>query len=266
MKDLLERLESLSPEKRTLMVQLLKKQGKQFNVFPVSFAQQRMWVLDQLLEKSGLYTISGGVRLHGSLHPDALQQALSAIVARHEALRTVFVELSGQPVQVIQPVTPLTLPVQDLSHLPTRGQESEVQRLLTEESERGFDLARGPLLRSLLLRLSQCEHLLLVSVHHIVFDGWSLGILIGELGQVYEAYVQGRPSPLPALPLQYADFARWQRTWLESGRVQEHLAYWRKQLAGVLPPLQLPTDRPRPARPRFVGAQVSFQVSAKMTE
>jgi amino acid adenylation domain-containing protein len=235
-------------------------------VFPTSFPQQLLWLLDQLEPGRAIYNLPGPVRLTGALDIAALEQSLNEIVRRHEALRTTFDEVDGTPVQVIAPGLELTLPVTDLCHLPAGEREAASRRLVTEEARKPFDLARGPLVRAELLRLGDQEHVLLLTMHHIVSDGWSLQVLNKELAALYEAFSAGRPSPLPGLPIQYVDFAHWQREWLQGEALEKQLAYWRAQLAGAPAVLELPTDRPRPAEQSFRGAQASVMLPASLTE
>ncbi len=278
---------------------------------PLSFAQQRLWFLDQLDPGSAAYNVPSAVRLTGTLgalNVGALEAALSTIVHRHEALRTVFERgTDGMPVQVIRPPEPVSLPVVDLSglktspptplpspplppgegrHLPTlatlaaqtdlpfpplpvaggamgeggQGGEVPARRLALSEARRPFDLVQGPLLRAVLLKRGEREHDLLINMHHIVSDGWSMGVLVGELTALYAAFSTGRPSPLPALPVQYADFAVWQRQWLTGPVLEAELDHWRERLAGAPPALELPADRPRPAVQTFRGATVGFHL------
>ncbi|HEU5381257.1 MAG TPA: amino acid adenylation domain-containing protein, partial [Ktedonobacteraceae bacterium] len=231
-----------------------------YQIFPVSFAQQRMWVLDQIIPDPAAYTILGGLRLTGKLHRRALEQALSEIVARHNVFRTVFLAVGGRPVQVVKPPSALHLVPCDLCHLSQAEQETEVRRLLAEEVHRPFDLAKGPLFRPSLIQLGEEEHVLMLTVHHIVFDGWSQGVLIQELAQLYEAFAAGQPSPLSTLALQYTDYTQWQREWFQGSMMQEQLAFWRKQLSGSLPRLELPTDHPRPPVQTSAGARYVFAV------
>ena len=211
---------------------------------PLSFAQERLWFLDRLQPGSAAYNIAGAVRLAGRLSVAALAAALAAIVERHEALRTTFRAGTGGPVQAIAPAAAaaLPLPLVDLAGLPS----SEPSRLASEEAARPFDLASGPLLRATLLRLAAEEHVLLLTLHHIVFDGWSLGVFVGELTALYTAALAGRSSPLSPLPIQYPDFAVWQRSWLTGAELERQLGWWRQRLAGAPATLDLATDRPRP--------------------
>ncbi|MBV9124651.1 MAG: amino acid adenylation domain-containing protein, partial [Planctomycetes bacterium] len=231
---------------------------------PLSFAQQRLWFLDQLEPGHPFYNIPAALRLTGALDVTALERSLAEIVRRHEVLRTTFAVEDGRPVQAIAPELTLSLPVVDLSGLPAAECESEVRRLAWEEAQRPFDLTRGPLERVTLLRLGDREHVLLLTLHHIVADGWSIGICLRELAALYTAFTSGRPSPLPELPIQYADFARWQRQWLQGDILDNQLAYWKERLAGV-PALELPTDRPRPAVQTFRGATCSWMLSDKFS-
>jgi len=225
---------------------------------PLSFAQQRLWFIDQLEPDRSVYNFPAAVRLKGPLNLMALKQSLNAIVKRHEALRTTFPIVDGRPVQVIAPLLTLTLPIVDLRELPEPEQESEVQRLATNEAQRPFDLAEGPLVRATVLQLGENEHVGLLTMHHIVSDGWSTGILIREMAVLYDAFCSERPASLPELPIQYADFAHWQRQWLEGEVLETELSYWKQQLLGAPPLLELPTDHPRPAVQTFRGAHQSF--------
>ncbi len=233
---------------------------------PLSFAQQRLWFLDQLESGSPFYNIFAPVRLKGRLDLQALECTLTEIVRRHEALRTTFRTVEGRAVQVIAEARPLSLPVTDLSYLPPERREAEARRMAEEESQRPFDLARGPLLRARLLRLDEDEHLAMLTLHHIISDGWSAGILIRELAALYQAFNAGLPSPLAELPIQYADFAAWQRRWLQGETLDIQLAYWKRKLGGDRAALQLPTDRPRPAVQRFRGAHEALALGAGLSQ
>jgi len=233
---------------------------------PLSFAQQRLWFLDQMQPDSPLYNLPEAVRLIGSLDTIALERSFNEMVRRHEALRTTFQTVDDQPVQVIAPPAPLPLKRIDLTALGKAAQEAEVQRLVNAEAQQPFDLAHGPLLRVTLIRLNDAEHVALLTMHHIVSDGWSMAVLIQELTTLYTAFWMGQPSPLPELPIQYADFAVWQRQWLQGKVLDRHLSYWRNQLSGDLPVLQLPTDRPRPRVQTFRGATHAFALPVGLTE
>ncbi|MDQ3803309.1 MAG: condensation domain-containing protein, partial [Acidobacteriota bacterium] len=277
--DLLKDIESLTSQQRAALEQLAKKAGialpepslaprpPGMNSVPLSFAQQRLWFLDQLEPGSPVYNLSSAMRLSGSLHVGALRGSLNEIVRRHEALRTSFTNADGQPAQVIhdEGAVTLALPVMPLAHLPEPEREAEVQRLSAEEARCPFDLTEAPLLRATLLRLSDHEHVILFTMHHIVSDGWSLGVFVRELTTLYEAFSAGRPSPLPALPIQYADYALWQRRDLRGEKLEERLSFWRKQLGGDLPVLELPTDRPRPTVQNYRGAWHTFTLDAGLT-
>ncbi|MGE6764073.1 amino acid adenylation domain-containing protein, partial [Corallococcus interemptor] len=225
---------------------------------PLSFAQQRLWFIDQLEPGSPLYNVPVAVRLQGTLQRGALVRALNEIVRRHESLRTTFELHEGQPVQRIHPYARLPLADVDLVGLASEEQEKEVRRRLAVELEEPFHLNKGPLIRAGLLQLGSTEHVLLITMHHIVSDGWSLGVLIREVGALYAAFAEGRPSPLPELSLQYAGYAAWQRGWLKGDTLQKEVDFWRKKLAGAPPVLELPTDHPRPAVRGNAGAVHSF--------
>jgi amino acid adenylation domain-containing protein/non-ribosomal peptide synthase protein (TIGR01720 family) len=223
----------------------------------LSFAQQRLWFLAQLEPVASIYILPVSFALKGPLDLLALQQSLSEIMSRHEILRTRFVLLQESPVQVIDPPAPLDLPLLDLAALPEEARESQARQLATEETRRRFDLAGGPLWRTRLLRLGAREHILLLSMHHLLCDGWSMSVLFRELSVLYAAFSAGRTSALPDLPLQYADYVLWQREWLVGELFQEQLVFWKKQLTD-LPQLSLPTDHQRPALQRFQGRSLTF--------
>ncbi|HYO16637.1 MAG TPA: non-ribosomal peptide synthase/polyketide synthase [Thermoanaerobaculia bacterium] len=231
---------------------------------PLSFPQERLWFLEQMQPGSVAYSIPGAVRLLGDLDVAAFRAALTKIARRHEALRTTFALRGGGPVQVISPQPALAIPLIDLGGLP--GSEAEALRLGTAEAARPFDLTAGPLLRCALLRLSAGEHVALLNMHHIVSDGWSMGVLVAELGALYAAFTQGRPSPLPNLPVQYPDFAIWQRGWLAGEALEAQLAYWREALAGAPGVLELPADRPRPAAQSFRGGSAAVALEAELSD
>jgi amino acid adenylation domain-containing protein len=230
-----------------------------------SFAQQRLWFLDQLEPGSPAYNLPLAVSYRGSLHPALLAAGLAEVVWRHEALRTVLQAVDGEVVQVILPAGPVPLPVVDLEALPAVRREGEVRRALAEEGLRPFDLGSGPLLRVFLLRLGAREHVLLATMHHAVSDGWSMEIFRGELEVLYGALRRSEPSPLAALPVQYADFAVWQRRWLAGAALADQLSYWRQRLAGAPPVLELPTDRPRPAVRSYRGAMRRWDLPPGLT-
>ncbi len=253
MNDISQRMKSLSPEKRELLALQLKKRGSQFNSFPLSFAQQRLWLLDQLEPGNSSYNIPTAIHFRGRLDVVALEQSFNIIIQRHESLRTTFAVVQGQPVQMIAPAAKISLPVRDLSSLSEDEREAEVQRQATREAQRSFDLANGPLLVISILKLSEREHVVLVNTHHIISDGWSINVLMQELAVIYTAVLAGQPSPLPDLPIQYADYAVWQRKWLQGNVLEQQLTYWRQQLTGAPALLDLPTDRPRPAIQTYRG-------------
>lgn len=233
---------------------------------PLSFAQQSLWFEDQLVPGGNTaYNIQTTVRLDGPLDTGALEQALNEILRRHESLRTNFADVDWQPAQIIAPALTVTLPVKDLTTLPEDERETVALRLAAEATREPFDLARDPLLRVVLFRLGDDRHLLVIVVHHIIFDAWSMGVFTRELAALYEAYRKGLASPLAELPIQYADYAHWQREWLQGEVLERQLAYWTRQL-GDLTELRLPTDRPRPAQQSFRGAHLYFRFSESLSD
>ncbi|MCF2150416.1 Non-ribosomal peptide synthetase [Desmonostoc muscorum LEGE 12446] len=233
---------------------------------PLSFAQQRLWFLDQFEPNSAFYNIPAALRLVGTLSFAALEQSLKEIIQRHETLRTNFITVDGKATQIIQTQTNWKVTVVDLQHLSTSSQELAVEQLTHEQEIQSFDLASETLIRATLVVLSLTEHVLLVCMHHVVSDGWSMGVFVEELRSLYNAYSIGQPSPLLPLPVQYADFAIWQRGWLQGEVLQKQLDYWQQQLGDAPTFLPLPTDRPRPAVQTFAGAYVEFALSVELTQ
>lgn len=262
----------LTDRKRAALETLLRREGiesapspsisraDRTRPLPLSFAQQRLWFLDQLVPGNPFYAEHVAVRLRLPLNVNALQRALNEIVRRHESLRTTFDVVDGQPVQRIRPDCSVDLPVLDLRPVGAARAEAEAATIATEEARRAFDLATGPLFRTRLLRVAEQEFVFLLTMHHIVSDGWSMRVFARELTTLYAAFLSGRPSPLTELPIQYADFAVWQRGWLAGEILEQQLDYWRARLAD-LPALQLPTDRPRPSVQSYRGAVVDAVLS-----
>ncbi|HEV7860841.1 MAG TPA: amino acid adenylation domain-containing protein, partial [Pyrinomonadaceae bacterium] len=233
---------------------------------PLSFAQQRLWFLDQLEPGNALYNVPAAVRLRGSLDESALEQSLYEIVRRHESLRTTFKASDGEPVQIINAPQPLNIAVHDLRHLASNDRQAQCAALLSEDAQTPFDLSTGPLLRVRLIRLAFEESVLSLMLHHIISDGWSMGVFVQELSALYEAFAQGAPSPLAELPIQYADYAAWQRQWVQGEMLDVQLGYWKQQLAGAPPMLELPTDRPRPSIQTFRGASQTLAISKSLSD
>jgi non-ribosomal peptide synthetase component F/acyl carrier protein len=237
---------------------------------PLSFAQQRLWFIDQLDPGSPLYNISARIAVEGPLNAQALESSLHMLFNRHEILRTTFVQSghngTSHPIQVIQDKTKKGLEVIDLSAFSEDERDHWVHKLARSDGEQPFDLTQGPLLRAKLLRLEDQRHILLVSMHHIVSDGWSMGILVKELVQCYEAFAAGQTPSLADLPIQYADYSVWQREWLRGETLEKHLAYWKEQLSSVTAYPSLPTDRPRLAESSHQGASHDFKLSREVTE
>ncbi|HTK11072.1 MAG TPA: amino acid adenylation domain-containing protein, partial [Ktedonobacteraceae bacterium] len=233
--------------------------------YPVSLTQEGLWFLHQLEPESTAYNVYSVLRIGKALEVETLERSLNTLVDRHEALRTIFRTRDGKPVQVITPTLKLILPALELQYLPPAEREAEARRLASIEACRPFDLAKGPLLRALLLRLAPEESLLLLTVHHIVFDGWSLNVLLSELSSLYEAFARKQPSPLPDLALQYSDFSVWQRELLQGERLAAQLGYWERLLANGPEILELPFARPRPASPTTQGTTYLLTLSRTLT-
>ncbi len=271
-----EQIAVLTPAQRALFEQRLRRPGAQAVAprieresdrarAPLSFAQQRLWFLDQLEPGRPFYNMALAFRLRGPLRTDALRRALEALIARHETLRTTFSMVDDRPLQSIGPEGPPTLTVSERFDLAEADRDRLAAEWVAVEAGRPFDLARGPLLRAALLRFGEADHVLLLGMHHIISDGWSLGIFTEELARYYEEFAVGRPADLPALPIQYSDFARWQRRCLTGSVLDEQLAYWRRQLAD-LSALDLPTDRPRPRQQTFRGGRYETVFPSAVTK
>jgi FkbH-like protein len=251
-------------EKRKLLELLLKEEGvtldtaiprREQTSAPLSYAQQRLWFLDQLDPGSHIYNMPAAMRLSGPMNLAALERSVNEVIRRHETLRTTFRQAEGQPVQVIAPGLTLSMPVYDLSGWPEGQREQEIRLMAKQEARRPFDLATGPLLRATVLRVAEEEHVAFFTMHHIVGDGWSLGLLVQEIATLYAAYAEGASSPLEELPIQYADYAVWQREWLQGEALDAQLAYWRDKLKGAKPRIEMPTDYPRPRQQSYRGAR-----------
>ncbi|HXK09667.1 MAG TPA: amino acid adenylation domain-containing protein, partial [Vicinamibacteria bacterium] len=262
---LLPGADDVTARKRALVARLLEEKGlaaaadgsvprrSRQDEWPLSFAQQRLWFLERLQPGTPRYNTFTAVRIEGPIDQGALAHALAGVLARHEVLRGRILDVGGAPVQRIEPTGPVALPVLDVGTQGDVEAEEALSRLAAEEARRPFDLARGPLLRATLVRLAPERHVLMLSLHHVAADGWAIGVLLSDLAALYTAFREGRPSPLPALPVQYADFAAWQRDRLQGEALADLVGYWRRQLDG-LETLDLPTDRPRPPVPGFAGA------------
>ncbi len=279
MTSLQDMLEQLSPEQRELFKMLLQEKREQPRpaqqgiarrddqaALPLSFGQQRLWFIHQWEPESPAYNLPQAVHLRGRLDLATLERSLSEIVRRHESLRSRFESHDGQPVQLIDPAGALPIPLEQIDGGQPDTRMATVQRRLIEEARRPFDLQHGPLLRARLFRLGADEHVMLLVMHHIISDGWSNGVLVRELGALYRAFAAGQPAPLAELPLQYADYAAWQRDWLQGETLERQLDYWRNQLAGAPPVLALPTDRPRPPVQRYGGAVHPLRLPGPLIE
>ncbi|WP_155490959.1 MULTISPECIES: condensation domain-containing protein, partial [Pseudomonas syringae group genomosp. 2] len=270
MQQLLDSVKSLSARERKALAVLLKRQGVNlYGVTPIavretqapsalSYAQQRQWIIWQLEPHSAAYNIPLALRLHGVLDVEALRRSVEHLIERHETLRTTFEQPGDEALQVVHPASPFALDVDQLAAGET------VERYVDQEVQQPFDLQHGPLLRVRLLKLSEQEHVLVLTQHHIVSDGWSMPIMVDELMQCYQAATLGRKAELTPLPIQYADYALWQRNWLEMGEQERQLAYWKQHLGEQQPILELPTDRPRPALRSYDGARLNVELDAAL--
>ncbi|HDV6567612.1 TPA: non-ribosomal peptide synthase/polyketide synthase [Pseudomonas aeruginosa] len=275
---LARRFIELHVEKRRVFLETLRGEGIDFSLFPIpagvssaerdrlSYAQQRMWFLWHLEPQSGAYNLPSAVRLNGPLDRQALERAFASLVQRHETLRTVFPRGADDSLAQAPLQRPLEVAFEDCSGLPEAEQEARLREEAQRESLQPFDLCEGPLLRVRLIRLGEERHVLLLTLHHIVSDGWSMNVLIEEFSRFYSAYATGAEPGLPALPIQYADYALWQRSWLEAGEQERQLEYWRGKLGERHPVLELPTDHPRPAVPSYRGSRYEFSIEPALAE
>ena len=281
MADATDRLAGLSAEKRRLLEMRLRMarqaasaadpgaprpRPRPDGTAPLSFAQQRLWVLERMAPGEPTWNIPTALRLRGALDVSALERALDALRRRHESLRTTFAEREGRAVQVVHPFSPVPLPVDDLSRLDPDARVAEATRRAQADMDVGFDLEAGPLFRARLLRLAGDDHVLLMCVHHVVSDGWSMGVIQREMERLYAAFAAELPDPLPPPALQYADFAAWQREQLSGDRLRGAIDFWRRALDGAPPALELPTDHPRPRVQRNRGARVDGELPHAATE
>ncbi len=269
----------LSPARRALLAKMLKQKGMAApgeeqkiprrsdpGPAPLSFAQEALWFLDQLEPNEARSNQPGAVRLSGQLDMAALEKTLGEIIARHEPLRMSIEVRDGRPYQVVTAPEPFQLSISDLSDRALDAAEQEATRLATEDAHRPFDLARGPLFRTFVMRLAEHEHILVLNFHHIATDGWSMGVFTEEFKRLYRAFQAGKPSPLAELPIQMGDFAAWQRETLQGDKLEEHLAYWREQLSGELISAEVPLDHPRPAVQSFKGRHAAIQLSKELSD
>lgn len=272
-----QHIAELSPTERAALVSRLKQQraaerddaqavarhGANEH-YPLSFAQQRLWFLEQL-EPDGPYKVPAGFRLRGPLKVEALERSVNEIISRHEVLRTTFAEIDGQPVQIVKPRLTLSIPVEDLTQLPEIERTERVKQIAARLREQPFDFTRGPLVGAALIRLNEEEHHFWFLMHHIVSDGWSIGVFLKELSVAYEAFAAGRQPELPKLPIQYADFAVRQRAWLQGERLDRQMEFWKERLGHNVPTLELPTDRPRPPVQSYRGSSLTHLIDLDLT-
>ena len=280
MNDLSARIAALSPEQRVRFEASLKAKGlrapqvdqiprrprEDVNLFPTSIDQERLWFIEQLQPGNAAYNIFSASRIKGRLDVALMERVVNELIARHEVVRTTFTVVDDQPIQVIHPTLEVKLTPVDLQSVPLEQREHEALRLVTEDFSRPFDLEQGPLLRVGLLRLAEDDHVMHFNMHHTVTDRWSGAIFEQETGLLYEAFANNRPSPLPALPIQYADYSLWQRSRAESEIYQRQASYWTRRLTGLPFVLEVPTDFPRPPIQNFRGARVYTRYSSSLLE
>ncbi|MGG3655335.1 condensation domain-containing protein, partial [Bacillus pseudomycoides] len=253
-------------ERRKLLEKILLNESEGFSTFPLSFSQQRLWFLEQFMPGSPVYNYPLVLRLCGLLNVKVLEKSLNEILHRHDILRISISSEKGKAVQNVNPYKKLTISIIDLSDLMEDERENLAIQKAKQEVQKPFMLSKGPLIRFTLIKLNQLEHILVVNTHHIISDGWSMGVLINELSVLYEAFNKGLNSPLPNLPIQYTDYAAWQREWLEGEVLEKQGAYWKEKLGGDLPILELPTDRPPSNSPSLRGSLYEFKIPKDLTE
>ncbi len=266
-----KKIEHLSSNKRSLLDKYLAKEQPDTRIarrtisgpVPLSFSQQRLWFLDRLIPDSPLYNVFNLLRFTFPVNTEVLQKSLHEIARRHESLRTHFTTIDGQPMQMVEPVSYIYVPIIDIRGMPEADRQTELQRLTNEEAQKPFDLMQGPLLRVTLIRIADQDYVFTIAMHHIITDGWSMNIFFKELSTLYEAYSRGLPSPLPELPIQFPDFALWQRHWLQGKILEEQLTYWGNKLSDINP-MELPTDFPRSSVQTFRGAAKAFKFPGEL--
>nr|NCS29801.1 AMP-binding protein [Microcystis aeruginosa F13-15] len=266
-----------SQDKQKLLKLLLQKKGigvktntipsrNPSQLVPLSFSQERLWFLYQLEANGYTYNMAFRFQIEGNLDIDIFRKALETIMQRHELLRTCFQEVDEIPRQIIKPKIQLNLPLVDLQSLSSREQTQELERLTEQEIYTPFDLTQAPLMRTFLVKLKADSYLLFLSLHHSIFDGWSMKVLLQELSRLYEAFLQKQSNPLPDLPIQYGDFAVWQRQQLQGDKLTQEVNYWQQQLTGIPPLLEIPTDHPRPPIQTFKGNNCTFKLSPELSQ
>jgi hypothetical protein len=255
-----------SAKKREVLAQILEKKAIKLQYFPLSFAQQRLWFVEQTHPGNSNYNILLAIRLQGKLNLTYLEKSLQEIISRHEILRTSFITIQGEPQQVIYPHLLLKLTTFDIQELPKAVQEQEIKNLVFQEAQQPFDLTQLPLFRVKILQLDSQEFVLVLTMHHIITDAWSIEILVKELIMLYQGFLYQQPVNLPELPIQYADFAVWQRNYLTGKVLENHLNYWQQQLRNNLPDLKLPTDYLRPEIPTYQGAKKTLLITQDFSE
>ncbi len=266
MADVQEILKSLPPEKRQKLEQQIKENPQKFNLFPLSYAQERLWFLDQLYPNSSMYNISTAVKIRGKLNIELLEKSLNQLIQRHEILRTRFVTIDGIPYQAISKQFTITIPVINIQDIPEEEKAAKIKTLVNEEANRPFNLGRLPLLRATLIQVADSEYILVFTMHHIISDGWSFGVVIGELIETYQALQENRKPRLPELPIQFVDFALWQRKRQKTEAYQKQLEYWKHQLGDIPPVLELPADFPRPHSKIKRGSHLHFEIPKSIYE
>ncbi|PYT05486.1 MAG: non-ribosomal peptide synthetase, partial [Acidobacteria bacterium] len=277
MKDISSEFANLSPERRALLTLMLQQsvespatsrkihRRSEAGYHPLSFAQQRLWFLAQMDTHSAVYNIPVVLRIRGALNVAALASSLDEIVRRHEVLRATFTNVGGQPAQVVGVRSTPGLPLVDLTEVSGAPRDRELRDMIREESHKEFDLERGPLMRLRLIRMDERDHVLQLVLHHIVSDEWSATVFIREVKTLYHAFANAKPLLLPELPIQYSDFAQWQREWLTGEVLEEQLNYWREKLAGAPSLLEMPTDKPRPPLQTYAGTTESVTLDGNLT-
>ncbi len=264
MNNIVELINKLPQEKREILEQQIKVDGSKYNVFPLSFAQKRLWFLDRFEANKSVYNIPSAYKINGKLDYGILEKAVNTIIERHEILRTTFIVIDREPFQVVNSNLNISLPVIDLTG--ETDKENKIKQLLFEEAAQHFDLSNGPLLSVKLIKTGEEQHIVSLTMHHIISDGWSMSILIREVITLYNSFATGKPSPLPPLKIQYADFAKWQNDYLQGEKFEEQLDYWKNKLSEIPQAIQLPFDKPRPPHQSHSGDHIRFALSKEISD
>ncbi len=264
MNNIVELINKIPQEKREVLEKQLKIDGSKYNVFPLSFAQKRLWFLDRFEANKSVYNIPSAYKITGKLDYSVLERAINSIIERHEILRTIFIVVDQEPFQVVNSDVKINIPLIDLTNVDK--QEDKIRVILFQEASQHFNLSKGPLLSVKLIKTAEDQHIVSLTMHHIISDGWSMSILIKEVITLYNSFAQDRPSPLPPLKIQYADFAKWQNDYMQGEKFDEQLSYWKEKLEEIPQAIDLPFDKPRPPHQTHNGDHLRFGLPKELSK